>query len=68
MEIKSRKFIVVALITFGVVFLMNYLGNSRPDRLDTALMNGLAGVVGLTIGMYIYNRGKKDQTPPPDFD
>lgn len=68
MEIKSRKFLVVLAITFVLVFLMNYLGNSKADRLETALLNGLGGIVGLTIGMYIYNRGKNDKTPPQDFD
>lgn len=68
MKIKSNKFILVLIITFGIVFLMNYLENTKPDRLSTAIMNGLGGVVGLTVGMWIYNMNKKDDTPPEDFD
>ena len=37
---------------------MNYIGNPSPDKLNTALMNGIAGVVGLAIGMTIYNKSK----------
>ena len=50
MEIKSVKFLVVLVITFVIVFLMNYIGNTQPDKLQSALLNGLGGMVGLTIG------------------
>ena len=52
MEIKSFKFLLVLIITFVILFLMNYIGNSRPDKLQTAIMNGAAGMVGMTIGMF----------------
>ena len=52
------KFLVVLVITFVIVFLMNYIGNTQPDKLQSALLNGLGGMVGLTIGMMIYNRSK----------
>ena len=68
MEIKSVKFLVVLVITFVIVFLMNYIGNTQPDKLQTALLNGLGGMVGLTIGMIIYNRSKNDQSGPQHFD
>ncbi|WP_374451301.1 hypothetical protein [Cloacibacterium normanense] len=68
MEIKSVKFLVVLVITFVIVFLMNYIGNTQPDKLQTALLNGLGGMVGLTIGMMIYNRSKNDQSGPQHFD
>ncbi len=68
MEIKSVKFLVVLVITFVIVFLMNYIGNTQPDKLQTALLNGLGGIVGLTIGMMIYNRSKNDQSGPQHFD
>ena len=58
MEIKSFKFLIFCAITFVVLFLMNFIGNSKPDRIETALMQGFAGVVGLTIGMLIYNKSK----------
>ncbi len=68
MEIKSVKFLVVLVITFVIVFLMNYIGNTQPDKLQSALLNGLGGMVGLTIGMIIYNRSKNDQSDPQHFD
>lgn len=68
MEIKSVKFLVVLVITFVIVFLMNYIGNTQPDKLQRALLNGLGGMVGLTIGMMIYNRSKNDKSGPQHFD
>ena len=68
MEIKSVKFLVVLVITFVIVCLMNYIGNTQPDKLQSALLNGLGGMVGLTIGMMIYNRSKNDQSGPQHFD
>ena len=68
MELKSVKFLVVLVITFVIVFLMNYIGNTQPDKLQSALLNGLGGMVGLTIGMMIYNRSKNDQSGPQYFD
>ena len=68
MERKSVKFLVVLVITFVIVFLMNYIGNTQPDKLQRALLNGLGGMVGLTIGMMIYNRSKNDQSGPQHFD
>jgi len=68
MEIKSVKFLVVLVITFVIVFLMNYIWNTQPDKLQRALLNGLGGMVGLTIGMMIYNRSKNDQSGPQHFD
>ena len=68
MEIKSVKFLVVLVITFVIVFLMNYIGNTQPDKLQSALLNGLGGMEGLTIGMMIYNRSKNDQSGPQHFD
>lgn len=47
---------------------MNYLGNQEADKLERALMTALAGVVGLSIGLFIYNKGKDDKNPPPNFD
>lgn len=68
MEIKSFKFLIVLIATFILLFLMNYIGNSRPDKVETALLNGVAGMVGITIGMFFYNRGKNDKNPPQHFD
>ncbi|WP_332033824.1 hypothetical protein [Kaistella sp.] len=67
MDIKSKKFMVVAVITFLILFLMNYIGNDMPDRLERALMTAVAGVVGLTIGMWFVYKNSKDDTHH-DFD
>ena len=67
MDIKSKKFAVIAAITFLILFLMNYLGNDMPDRLERALMTAVAGLVGLTIGMWFVHKNSKDDTHH-DFD
>ena len=68
MKIKSTKFLIISILTFVIIFLMNYIGNPSPDKLNTALMNGIAGVVGLAIGMIIYNKNKGKDNPPDHFD
>ena len=67
MNIKSKKFLVVAAITFIILFLMNYIGNDQADKLERALMTAVAGVVGLTIGMWFVYKNSKDDTHH-DFD
>lgn len=67
MDINSKKFAIIAAITFLILFLMNYLGNDMPDRLERALMTAVAGVIGLTIGMWFVHRNSKDDTHH-DFD
>ncbi len=67
MNIKSTKFAVIAVISFIILFLMNYLGNPAPDKLSRALMTAVAGVIGLTIGLWFVERNKKDDTHH-DFD
>ena len=67
MNIRSTKYYVVAAITFIILFLMNYIGNDLPDRLERALMTAVAGVVGLTVGMWFVYRNSKDDTHH-DFD
>lgn len=68
MKLNSLRFALVAAVTFLVVFLMNYIGNSQPDKLERALMMGAGGVAGLAGGMWFYNRNKHDDQPPHDFD
>lgn len=68
MEIKSFKFLIFCAITFVILFLMNYIGNSKPDKLESALLQGFAGVVGLIIGIFIYNKMRKDKSGPQHFD
>lgn len=60
------KYIVFGLITFIIIFLMNYLGNDAPDKLSRALMTAFAAVIGLAIGMWFYKRDKNYNHP--DFD
>ncbi|ROI09167.1 hypothetical protein EGI11_07085 [Chryseobacterium sp. H3056] len=67
MNIKSKKFAVIAAITFVILFLFNYIGNDMPDKLERALMTAVAGVIGLTIGMWFVYRNSKDDTHH-DFD
>ena len=67
MNIRSKKYALVAAITFIILFLMNYLGNTNPDKLERALMTAIAGVIGLTIGTWFVYRNSKDDTYH-DFD
>lgn len=46
---------------------MNYLGNNLPDRLERALLTAVAGVVGLSIGIFILYKAKDDK-PHDNFD
>lgn len=67
MDIKSKRFLPVAIITFIILFLMNYIGSTYDDKLSRALMTGGAGVLGLTIAMWYMHRTKKNDTFQ-DFD
>lgn len=67
MDIKSKKFLVIGVITFIILFLMNYIGSDYPDKSSRAFMTAVAGVVGLTIGMWFVHRNSKDDTHH-DFD
>lgn len=62
MNIKSPKYLIIAAITFIILFLMNYLGNPAPDKLYRALLTAVAGVIGLTIGIWLMYRNKNDDT------
>lgn len=68
MKLFGKNHIIICVITFAILFLMNYLGNDQPDKIERALMIAGAGVIGLSIGLVIMNRGKNDKNPPPDFD
>ena len=67
MNIKSTRFAVIAAITFIILFLFNYIGNTQPDKIERALMTAVAGVIGLTIGMWFVHKNSKDDTYH-DFD
>ncbi len=68
MKLFGRNHIIISVITFVILFLMNYVGNSQADKLQSALMIASAGVIGLSIGLVIMNKGKNDKTPPQNFD
>ena len=68
MKLFGKNHIIICIITFIILFLMNYIGNNQADKLQTALMIAVAGVIGLSIGLVIMNKGKNDKTPPQDFD
>lgn len=62
MDIKSKRYALIALLTFIILFLMNYIGSTYPDPISRAVLIGVGGVVGLTIGMWYIHRTKKDDT------
>lgn len=68
MKLFGKNHIIICIITFVILFLMNYLGNDQADKLERALMIAGAGVIGLSIGLVIMNKGKDDKTPPQNFD
>ncbi|MFY7815066.1 MAG: hypothetical protein ACOVRK_07725 [Chryseobacterium taeanense] len=68
MKLFGKNHLIICVITFAILFLMNYLGNNEADKLQRALMIGAAGVIGLSIGLFIMNKGKDDKTPPHNFD
>lgn len=68
MKLFGKTHIIISIITFIIIFLMNYIGNSLPDRLSTALMNAAAGVVGLSVGMFILYKAKDKDNNHHEFD
>ncbi len=68
MKIFGKHHLIISLITFIILFLMNYVGNNEPDKIQTATMIAGAGVIGLTLGLFVLNKNKDDKNPPPDFD
>lgn len=68
MKLFGKNHLILCAVTFIILFMMNYLGNDQADKLQRALMIGAAGVIGLSIGLIIMNKGKDDKTPPQNFD
>ena len=68
MKLFSKTHLILSAITFTILFLMNYLGSDASDRISRALLNAVAGVVGLSIGMFILYKNKDDKNPPDRFD
>lgn len=68
MKLFGKNHIIISVITFVILFLMNYIGNDLPDKLERALMTAFAGIIGLSLGLFILNKGKNDKSPPQNFD
>ncbi|WP_223605942.1 hypothetical protein [Chryseobacterium sp. OSA05B] len=68
MKLLGKNHIIISVITFVILFSMNYIGNDLPDKLERALMTAFAGVIGLSLGLFILNKGKNDKNPPQNFD
>lgn len=68
MKLFNKTHLILSVITFTILFLMNYLGSDASDRISRALLNAVAGVVGLSIGMFILYKNKDDKNPPDRFD
>jgi len=68
MKLFGKNHIIISVITFVILFLMNYIGNDLPDKLERALMTAFAGIIGLSLGLFILNKGKNDNKPPQNFD
>lgn len=68
MKLFGKNHIIISVITFVILFLMNYVGNDLPDKLERALMTAFAGVIGLSLGLFILNKGRNDNKPPQNFD
>lgn len=67
MKLFGTKHVILCVITFAILFAMNYLGNDLPDKLERALLTAVAGVVGLSIGIFILYKAKDDK-PHDNFD
>lgn len=67
MKLFSIHHILISIVTFVILFLMNYLGSPYADRLSRALLTAVAGVVGLSIGLFIIYKNK-DGKPFDEFD
>lgn len=63
MKLFGKTHIIISIITFVILFLMNYLGNDAPDKLWRAILNAVAGVIGLSIGMFILYKNKGGNFP-----
>lgn len=59
MKLTLTKYILIGIITFVIIFLMNYIGSDYPDKLYRAFLTASVSVVGLGVGLWIYS--KRDQ-------
>lgn len=66
-KLLTLKFLGIATIVFVVLFLMNYIGNTQPNKTENAALVGFGGVMGLTLWKIFFNK-TKDEDPPENFD
>ncbi|MDO4225006.1 MAG: hypothetical protein Q4C75_03850 [Bergeyella zoohelcum] len=67
MKLFSKQHLIFSVVTFAIVFLMRYIGDDTPEALFNSLLNAVAGVVGLSVGLFILYKNK-DSNPPDQFD
>lgn len=67
MKLFGRNHIIISVVTFTILFLMNYLGSDEADKLSRALMTAVAGVIGLIVGLFVIYKNKDDK-PFDNFD
>lgn len=66
---KSTKHKIIAVIlTFVIVFLMSYIGDSDEQRLFNACFKGIGASVGLLVGYFVWGYLKKNDKTPENFD
>lgn len=68
MKLFGKAHIILSIVTFVIVFLMNYLGSNEADKMYRALLNATAGVFGLSIGLFVLYKNRNDKNPPQNFD
>lgn len=69
MNPKNPKFYIIIIVTFIIVFSMNYIGSHYPDRLERALMTGASAALFLGIGLWFTSRNRTpDDRDKFDFD
>ena len=67
MKLFGVKHIIISVLTFVIVFAIVYIGNDAADKLERALYNAIAGVIGISIGLFVLYKAKDDK-PYDDFD
>ncbi len=67
MKLFGLKHLIICVITFVIVFAMVYIGNDAADKLERALYNAIAGVIGISVGLFILYKAKDDK-PHDEFD
>lgn len=66
---KSTKHKIIAIIlTFVIVFLMSYIGDTEINRVSNACFKGIGASVGLVVGYFIWGYVKKNDETPENFD